>query len=96
MHQTVQDIGQAFGVRTFHQDIVYIFQDRHLLILLRMFRVSQGFIFVGDPLPCIGFDQGLVKKLFFLMVHVRDQEGEKDMQLLDLGGKGGGIHRGAV
>lgn len=39
---------------------------------------------MGDALLVVGVDQGLVQKLALLMVHVRDQQAEKDMEPLDL------------
>ena len=39
---------------------------------------------MGDALFVVGMDQGFVQKLALLMVHVRDQQAEKDMEPLDL------------
>ena len=39
---------------------------------------------MGDALFVVGVDQGLVQKLAFFMVHIRDQQAEKDMEPLNL------------
>ena len=51
---------------------------------------------MGDSLSGIGFDQSLIQQLFLLVVHIWDQQAEKDMQLLNLGSKRRGIQRWAV
>ena len=85
-------MGHAFRVIAFHQDIVDILQDRHGFIPVRMSRIDQGLVFVGDPLFGIGLDQRLIEKLPLLMGHVRDEQAEEDMQLLDLPGQCRVVH----
>ena len=94
--QTVQDMGHAFRVIAFHQDVIDILQNRHRLIPVRMNRIDQGLVFVGDPFLCIGLDQRFIKKLPLLMGHIRDEQAEEDMQLLDLPGQRRVVHGRAV
>ena len=61
-----------------------------------MIRVIQRAVVVGDPQPCVGADQGVVQKLPLLMVHVGDQQGEKDVEPLDLRSQQRFLHTGAV
>ena len=61
MHQAVQNVCQPSCIPAFHQDIIDILQDRHLLILVRVFRIKQGFVLMGDPFSGIGFNQRFVQ-----------------------------------
>ena len=38
---------------------------------------------MGDTFPCVGTNQGIVQKLFFLIGHIGDQQGEEDMKPLN-------------
>ena len=38
---------------------------------------------MGDPEFCVGADQRLIKHLFLLIVHIRDEQGKEDHKLLD-------------
>ena len=44
----------------------------------------------------VGADHGFIEKLPFLMVHVGDQQAEKNMKPLNFGGQHGVLHRAAV
>ena len=51
---------------------------------------------MGDPFPGIGLNERLIQKLPLLVGHIRDEQAEEDMQLLDLPGQGGVVHGRAV
>ena len=38
---------------------------------------------MGDTFPCVGTNQGIVQKLFFLIGHIGDQQGKEDMKPLN-------------
>ena len=61
-----------------------------------MLGVAERFIVVRNALFGIGADHGFIEKLPLLMVHVGDQQAEKDVQPLDLGGQHGVLHGAAV
>ena len=61
-----------------------------------MLGVAERFIVVRNALFGVGADHGFVEKLPFLVVHVGDQQAEKDVQPLDLGGQHGVLHGAAV
>ena len=91
MDQTVQDMCQTFGIRTFHQYVIDILKDWHFFILVWMNWVNEGFVFMRNPFSGIGFNKCLIQKLFLLMIHVRNQEREEDMEPLDFGSQSGSI-----
>ena len=51
---------------------------------------------MGDPLGIVGLDQGFIQKLPFFVSDVGDQQAEKDVQLLNFGGKLRFLNRSAV
>ena len=96
VHQAVENVAHASGLVGFHQKIVDVFQQRHFSVLRRVIRIDQGVVVVGDAFPGICADQGLIKQLLFLMTHIRNQQAEKDMKLLDLPGEDGVLIDNAV
>ena len=61
-----------------------------------MLGIAERVIVVRNAFFGIGTDHGFIEKLPFLMVHVGDQQAEKDVQPLDLGGQHGVFDRAAV
>ncbi len=61
-----------------------------------MLRVAERVIVVRNTLLGVGTDHSFVEKLPLLMVHIGNQQAEKDVQPLDLGGQHGMLHSTAV
>ena len=61
-----------------------------------MLRVAERVIVVRNTLLGVGADHGFIEKLPLLVIHVGDQQAEKDVQPLDLGGQHGMLHSSAV
>lgn len=59
-------------------------------------RVIQRFVIVSNPFFIIGLYQCLIQKLPFLMVHIRYQQAEENMELLNFGGKLRFLNRCAI
>ena len=85
MYESVDDVGKTFGVALLLQYVIEVAQHRHLAVNVRVIRSIERGVVVGDAFPCIGADQGIIQKLFFLIGHIGDQQGEEDMESLDFG-----------
>ena len=96
MYQTVEDICQAFGFGCGNENVIQVAQNRHFSVTVGIIRVCERVIVVGDPLGIVGLDKGLVQKLPFFVGDVGDQQTEKDVQLLNFGGKLRFLDRSAV
>ena len=94
--EPVQNVCQPQRGGRFLENCVQIAQNRHFTVPLRVLGVAERFVVVCNPLFGIGADHGFIEKLPLLMVHVGDQQAEKDVQPLDLGGQHGVLHGAAV
>ena len=82
--KTIQNVGKPLGTLCLNQNEIQVTKDRHFPVLPGIIRIVQGCVVMGDSFCVVGSDHGIIKKLPFLVVHIRDQQAEKDMKLLDL------------
>ena len=61
-----------------------------------MLGIAERFIVVRNALLGIGADHGFIEKLPLLMVHIGNQQAEKDVEPLNFGGKHGVLDCAAV
>ena len=83
MYKAVDDVGKAFGIALLPQYIVEVAQHRHLAVNVGVIRITERSVIMGDTFPCVGTNQGIVQKLFFLIGHIGDQQGKEDMKPLN-------------
>ena len=82
--KTIQDVGKPLGTLCLNKNEIEVTQNRHLPVLTGIIRIIQRCVIMGDPFCVVGSDHGIIQELPFLVVHIRDQQAEKDMKLLDL------------
>ena len=78
------DSGQPSGQRIFFEHFIEVTQNGHGLDFAAAKILIDGTVIMGNPKFGIGFDQRLVQHLLLFVIHIRDQKGEKDHQLLNL------------
>ena len=86
MDKTVQNVGDAPGLRGSQQDRVQVAQTRHLAVLTGVYRVIQTGIVVGNALVTVRYNDGFVQKLALFVVQIRNQQRKENVQFLDFGG----------
>ena len=96
VYQAVEDICQTFGFGCDQENIIQVTQNRHFSVTVGIVWVFERVIVMGDPLGIVGLDQGFIQKLPFFVSDVGDQQAEKDVQLLNFGGKLRFLNRSAV
>ena len=94
--EPVQNVCQPQRGGRFLEYRVQIAQNWHLAVPLRVLGVAERVIVVRNTLLGVGADHGFIEKLPLLVIHVGDQQAEKDVQPLDLGGQHGVLHGAAV
>ena len=77
--EPVQDVCQPQRGGRFLEHCVQIAQNWHFAVPLRVLGVAERVIVVRNAFFGIGTDHGFIEKLPFLMVHVGDQQAEKDV-----------------
>ena len=83
MDQTVDDICQPFGFNRLLQHLIEVAQNRHCPVAAGIIWIIQCAVLMGDAFQSIGADHGVIQKLTFLVIHVRNEKAEKDVQPLD-------------
>ena len=83
VYKAVDDVGKAFGIALLPQNVVEVAQHRHLAVNVGVIRITERSVIMGDTFPCVGTNQGIVQKLFFLIGHIGDQQGKEDMKPLN-------------
>ena len=87
MDKSVDDVCQPFCVRRFFQHVVEVPKHRHDAVTVGVDGADQRCVFMGDAAFRVGADQRLVQQLTLFVRHVRDKQGEEDVQPLDFGGE---------
>ena len=77
--EPVQNVCQPQRGGRFLEYRIQIAQNWHLAVLFRVLGVAERVIVVRNALFGIGADHGFIEKLPLLMVHVGDQQAEKDV-----------------
>ena len=96
MYQTVHNVGKPLGVGICLQDIENILQNRHFTIPVRMLRIIQRIIIMGNSLFLVSLDECFIKELPFFMRHIRYEQREENVQSLYFGCKLGFIRLRSV
>ena len=88
-HKAADDHRKPLGHGICQQLLMQVADRRHGLEPWgkAAFAEIERVVFVGDAELGIGADQRFIEHLLLFIVHVRDQQGEEDHQLLDLAGQ---------